>query len=186
MSSSAPYAEVANARPNIKYSAPALEELERPQGPASAALRRSSANVGFIFPSLAQPRTPASVICAAAQNLCFYGCELLYRLAATASVGRRMTARSAEPLLVRNAAKVVTEPFAEVPVSRCERTQRDLCCGVANLHAASRPWIRSFVHSAASSSVVATAPRDFPAVPSVACLVFFDLAMPGPGSGPGY
>lgn len=52
------------------------------------------------------------------------------------------------------------EPSAEVPVSRCVRSQRNYRCDAANLHAASQLRIRSFTRRAAKPSGAATAPQD--------------------------
>lgn len=53
---------------------------------------------------------------------------------------------------VPRAAKAGSEPIAEEPILRCTRTQRNVCFGAANIHAASQPWILSFVRNAANFS----------------------------------
>lgn len=51
------------------------------------------------------------------------------------------------------------EPITEEPILRCARTQRNVCFGAANIHAASQLWILSFVRNVENFSEAVAAQR---------------------------
>ncbi len=63
------------------------------------------------------------------------------------------------PTLGRDAAKVSNEPTTEEPILRCARTQRNVCFGAVNIHAASQLWILSFVRNVENFSEAVAAQR---------------------------